>query len=63
MDWNEIGEVLTAAISTHTANEYHIHKRHKGEELADLFPLFLRGEYAQGNMNLYVGSLSPYMIT
>jgi hypothetical protein len=61
VDWDEKGKVVTAAISTHTENEYPIHKSYKGKELLDLLPLFLRGEYAQGNMNLYLGSLSPYI--
>ena len=62
-DWGEKGKVVTAAISTHTEDEYLIHKNFKGKELLDLLPLFLRGEYAQGSLNLCLGSLSPCMIT
>jgi hypothetical protein len=63
VDWDEKGKVVTAAISTQTEDEYVIHKNYKGKELLDLLLLFLRGEYAQGNLNLCLGSLSPYMIT
>ena len=62
VDWDEKGKVVTAVISTHTEDEYLIHKNYKGKELLDLLPLFLRGEYAQGNLNLCLGSLSPYML-
>lgn len=51
-DWDEKDKVVTAAISTHIEDECLIHKNYKGKELLDLLPLFLRGEYAQGNLNL-----------
>jgi len=56
VDWDEKGKVVTAAISTHTKDEYLIHKNYKGKKLLDFLTLFLRGEYAQCNLNLCLGS-------